>query len=842
MKSYKNKLLAGLLAGAVALSLAGCGKGGGKESQPRKEFYYVPEYQKLELGVDYIGNTVAAGGSLIMYGSSWDENTGESTNGLFQVDLASGESKQLPVEIDENSSIQYMDADADGNLIMVVSRYVQIGTDNDSTQPGEDADSGADAQDGTEGTAPEEDSAGEDSPKEGEEDAQDDEESGEDGSETAVVTERVVSSGTVAISSTSSSATFVASEDSSGEEMPQFESYLELWRVLAESGEVSSVIDLKPVFDDPDNAYIQQMALDGEGNIYFSDGSSTIYLLDSQGNKLGTIAVENWVDSLFASKEGQVYMKTWGSEGDEIHPVDFKAKKLGDTVKGENLMNDSRSYNASYHMGLEKGVLVSTDSIVYTYDFTNDSREDLFEWLDADINSDDVREMGQLADGRIWAVLRDYSSDDPEYSLVYLTKTPADQVAEKEEILYATMWLDQRVRRNIINFNKTNSNYRIKVKEYMSDDYNSGLTQFNNDITSGNGPDIIDISNIDFKQYASKGVLEDLFPYMEKDGMNKSDYLENVLKAYEVDGKLYGIISQFYVMTTVAKTSKVGDTTGWTLSEMLDFAESGNPENIFQYGSRMSIFYYCIYNNIDEFIDWEKSTCSFDSQDFVRVLEFANKFPEEPDYNNTEDEGTSAKLRSDKLLLMQTSLSSVQEYQMMNGLFGEGVTYIGYPNSERKGNLIQATGGSAAINAKSKHKDGAWEFVKTIISDEYQDSLVSEHGSWGFPVKKSSLERQFELDSTPEYYEDENGKQVEQMKTSWGYDDFNIDIYAAKPEEVEAVRQIIASAERTSGSVNEELVNIITEETAPFFKGQKTAGETAEIIQNRISIYVKENS
>ena len=51
----------------------------------------------------------------------------------------------------------------------------------------------------------------------------------------------------------------------------------------------------------------------------------------------------------------------------------------------------------------------------------------------------------------------------------------------------------------------------------------------------------------------------------------------------------------------------------------------------------MCIFYYCIYTNIDEFIDWEKSTCSFDSQDFVRVLEFANKFPEEPDYNSLQD-------------------------------------------------------------------------------------------------------------------------------------------------------------------------------------------------------------
>lgn len=34
---------------------------------------------------------------------------------------------------------------------------------------------------------------------------------------------------------------------------------------------------------------------------------------------------------------------------------------------------------------------------------------------------------------------------------------------------------------------------------------------------------------------------------------------------------------------------------------------------------------------------------------------------------------------------------------------------------------------------------------------------------------------------TPEYYEDENGEQVENMKTSWGYDDFNIDIYAKNP-------------------------------------------------------------
>lgn len=112
---------------------------------------------------------------------------------------------------------------------------------------------------------------------------------------------------------------------------------------------------------------------------------------------------------------------------------------------------------------------------------------------------------------------------------------------------------------------------------------------------------------------------------------------------------------------------------------------------------------------------------------------------------------------------------------------------------------------------------------------------------WGFPILKSALDKQFEKDMTPEYYEDENGEKVEQEKTTWGYDDFEIAIYAAKQEEVDAVRSLLESAERISGSVNEQLMNIITEESAAFFKGQKSAADTANVIQNRIQIYVNEN-
>lgn len=223
----------------------------------------------------------------------------------------------------------------------------------------------------------------------------------------------------------------------------------------------------------------------------------------------------------------------------------------------------------------------------------------------------------------------------------YGEKEKADNVTPKEEITYGTMALDWDVKRMIIDFNKSNEKYRIVVKEYGTEDYQTGRTQFNADLTTKNCPDLVELSALNYTQYASKGIFEDLYPYMDQSGLKKEDFLENVLKAYEVDRKLYAVVPGFYVTTTMAKQSMVGDITGWTLAEMLDFVERIDPENIFDGGARESIFYYFIYNNIDEFIDWETGKCFFDGEDFIRTLEFAAKFPsyEEMNMDYSEREG-----------------------------------------------------------------------------------------------------------------------------------------------------------------------------------------------------------
>ncbi len=628
-------------------------------------------------------------------------------------------------------------------------------------------------------------------------------------------------------------------------EITDSRSTLELITVSPSDGSVKNTMDLTEVMGGGENAYIQQFTVDGQGNIYLSDGNSGIHVLDKDLKKICDITTDNWINSMLASNEGDVYISSYGETGMELKMVDLAGKKLGEAVQGVGGGFGNREFFPS----VSQSFLVRNSEQISYYDLEAQATQDLYKWLDVDINSENVNYMGELSDGRIWAVTRDYeasasTSGGPEYELVLLSRKDAAEVAEKQEILYGTMWLDSNVKRNIINFNKSNSQYRITVKEYVTEDFQSGITQFNADLTTGDCPDIIELSSLDFSQYASKGILEDLYPYMEKSGINKDDYLENILKAYEWDGKLCGLIPRFYISTSMAKVSQVGDVTGWTLEEMLDFAETKEPEQLFQGSTRDGIFYYCIYNNIDEFINWETGECMFTGEGFIRTLEFAAKFPEEYNYNEEEErEGIASQIRNDKILLMQNSISSVQEYQMMNGMFGEKIAFLGYPNSERKGNLIQPTGGCMGLSSKSDKKDGAWEFMKTMISKEYQDSFSDERGGgWGFPVRKDALEKQFEKDMAPEYYEDENGEKVEQPKTTWGWDDFEMEIMAATQEEVDGVKALIVSAEKLPGNSNDEqLTNIITEESAPFFKGQKTAKDTAAVIQNRIQIYVNEN-
>lgn len=580
-------------------------------------------------------------------------------------------------------------------------------------------------------------------------------------------------------------------------------------------------------------AYPQSVCLDADGNICIlvSGQTEKIVVFNPEGQKLFELESDSWFQSLCCSGDGQILALSYDYSASDnsymLQAVDTKAKAFGASYKGIPGGNG----NVYCAPGEKNEMLISSGNVLYSYDLNSQAITEILNWIDCDINSDSLMTLSRLEDGRILTLTYDHESDSNRCEAVYLTQTPASEVTQKTILTFGTMYLDYSLRKEIIQFNKTNSTYRIEVKEYGGGDWDAGQTQMNSDIVSGNTPDIIDLSNINTETYISKGILTDLYALMDADpDIKRDDFLPNALQIYEQDGKLYGIFPFFNISTLMGKTSDVGEKMGWTVDDVKALMAS-KPEGtqLMPYANREGILQTFLMVGAESYVDWSTGECSFDSPEFISLLEFANSFPSAESLNYEDYEGQYTQISQGKLLVVNVHLSDVTEYLAQAAMFGEPVTCIGYPTPDGSNGSILYPSTVLGISEKSKNKEGAWEFVKTVLTEEYQNP---DNGrSWGFPTRKDCLEMVF-----TNAMDEEAG-----YGSSYGWDDFTFEGRPATRQEIDALRAVIESA-GASWSDDEQIMNIVTEEAAPYFAGQKTAQEVANIIQSRVKMYVSENS
>ena len=77
---------------------------------------------------------------------------------------------------------------------------------------------------------------------------------------------------------------------------------------------------------------------------------------------------------------------------------------------------------------------------------------------------------------------------------------------------------------------------------------------------------------------------------------------------------------------------------------------------------------------------------------------------------------------------------------------------------------------------------------------------------------------------------------------SWGWGNFEVEIKPATQEQVDEVKNLIAGITAVDGSMSSEMMNIINEEAAAYFSGQKSAEEVAKIVQSRMQVYLSETN
>lgn len=651
-------------------------------------------------------------------------------------------------------------------------------------------------------------------------------------------------------------------EEATEEELDQYyqNAYANTKRLIVKldgQGQKVYETDITELVKDYDYFYPEYFVVDDLGRAFLCSYDTDVFLFDEQGIPVGTAEINTqngWMNAIGIAKDGKAYVafQQYTQDGSEnlLYEIDFDGKKIGKTYKNVPASNG----NGEIVRGKDCDVLFFDSSAVYEYSIEKEEGNKILTWLDCDIDGSLVSALIPGADGKMYAILNDYETGAVEMS--ELVKVRTEDIAKREVITVGVIYENSSLARKIVEFNKSNDQYRIKMKAYMDANdwsdtsYNDAIANLTNDLVNGAGPDILDLSSLDIENLTSKGVLEDLMPYLEKsNALSKSDFFDRILEAATYDGKLTYLASGFTLETLAAKTSIVGNKMGWTLNEMKELKKAWPNSELMEYATRESVLYMMMIMNKSAFLDTSKAECNFDSAEFKSLLEFAKSFPEDYDYEN--QRLTPFKLKDNSLILTDASIYGFDEIQSISSYFdGEAYTFIGYPTSDGGNGCILNPIDQYGMAAKSEHKDAAWAFLESLLT-----SQGGNDWRYGF----SSLKKQFEADKAKaldvKYLYDENGEimkdedgnpMYENAGGGWSMigDDGEEWNYVYRPvtkEEADMVDKLLEKATVINVSMDTELNKIITEEAQYYFQGNKSVDDVANVIQNRVNLYLKEN-
>ena len=557
---------------------------------------------------------------------------------------------------------------------------------------------------------------------------------------------------------------------------------------------------------------------------FFENSGNTAVLPD--GDLLVTYYGEDWQD---------MYVATY----------DFDTDVMSEGV----LLPSSLVYNGMGNFNVDaKGDLIfSNNQGVFKYHIGDEAAVQMMSYVNSDLYINNLNVIWPIDDEHFVGFYSDY--DEETYNSTVrgglFTKVAPEDIPDKAVMVLGGNYISSDLRKRVVDYNKSSNTHRIVLRDYNQystyDDWQAGYTQMNNDIISGNMPDIliVDTYNMSLENYISKGLVADIGALIEKDEeLSQTEFMENVFEACKVDGKLYEIIPSFNVRTFVGKKAIVGDRTSWNMEEAMQLL-STMPEGTSLFGDMMRGEFFSTVMNMcgNDFIDVSTGKCSFDTEEFTSLMEFAKTLPEERPEDYYEGDWYSSyqsQYRENRTILASCYISDFQNLiYTINGSFGEDVSFVGFPNASGQGSVIM-TNNTYALAASSANLDAAWDFMRYYLTEEYQSKLDYE-----LPINKKLYDEKALKATKKPTYKDENGKEVESEYTWWiNEEDMVLDPLTM--EQLDMIKAHIASITKRT-YYNEYVLNIITEEMDAFYSGQKSARDVAAVIQSRAKIYVNEN-
>lgn len=583
--------------------------------------------------------------------------------------------------------------------------------------------------------------------------------------------------------------------------------------------------------------YMGNFFVDSNGYIYACD-YETVLVWDSEGTRVMEMDVGQY-GGLVQYSADKVGVIEYG-ETRRFRAIDPVKKDFGETVELPPLAYSILPGDDVYDFYYEY------NSKIYGYIAETQTADKVVDWLECDVDDQNMSAYSMLPDGRVFAMTQSWRNEKWETKLILLERVDAATLPQKQTLVLACAGLDYNMRSQIVRFNQKNQKYRIVVRDYSEyateDDYTAGLTKLTTEIASGVMPDLLATSGLPVKQYAAKGLLRDLWPIIDADSdISREDFVSEVLDALSVDDKLYELPTSFTLSAVAGLEKVVGEYETWTLEDVSDaMTKLKEDATIFSPTmTRDTALYYCVGQNISAFVDWENGTCNFDCDEFKSILEFVKQFQESFDYDNYEYASPYSRMRSGEQLLTNLSFYGFDELYAQFKAMDDQPCFVGYPTTSTA-TPVRSTfscSGTLAITAACADVDAAWSLIRAFLADDYQNE------QWNLPIMQSAFDAKLAEAMEQEFYTDpETGEQVEQSKGGIGYgNDEMIEIYAVTPEQRDIFMELLHSTTVVE-STDQSIMEIVTEVTGSYFADEKSLEETVQIIQNRVNLYVMEQS
>jgi len=607
-------------------------------------------------------------------------------------------------------------------------------------------------------------------------------------------------------------------------------------RKLDDTGAELFSLETKTLFPDIKDTSISSFAFDNEGYIYIKFFyEPNIYVLNGNGARAFTLSADGRIIRVIRISDGTVGCQMIEQAAHSVQFIDAEKSDWGESVE----LSD---YTRRAGPGAGSLGLTYFDHMnFYAYDMEKEENIKLFSWIDGDIISDEVWEYAVLPDERIICITSFYNEAfELTFAITIFTKTPISEVPEKIKLTLASFQPNWALRNAVVRYNRESRTHRINVIDYYSeldDDYYAGYMRLVMDITTGSAPDLIDMENMPYRTFATRGLLEDLYPYIDADTqLSRDSLIEPALKAVEIDNKLYQVFSSFAINTVIGHPSVVGQNTGWDISEFISVVNA-NPQADMPFGTykyRYPFFMEILENSIDDFVDWSKGDVFFDRGEFAKLMEFSKQLPSDTGID-TDYREIHELVATGSQIMATYQFSNLLDIQLYGSIFGGEIVFKGYPSESRNGNKIVISH-PLAISTTCADKDAAWSFVKTIMSED-----MHRRAPYNFPINKIAFNGLIEEAKRPAGFEiDDEGNEVEIPKFIWSFaDGTKVYIYAVTSDEADRLRALVDSISGLSG-IDEFLGHIISDSVIDYFNDEISQGEAVSRIQSRALIFISE--